>query len=260
MLTVGGAGGGGGFGFPARTSTAARFHRSFVGAVSQRLTIVPEAPAGDAIPCDQNVSPMVLSTCCESRICPGATVRPTAASQSMPAATAHEPAAVVVSLTDGAPLDALAASVAPMPAAPWTPRTVSNSSEADDPVVEVTVTPASADAAVASQISASPAWSLLRATRVHVSPAPDTVTVWLEPGDPSALTSASRSSPADGVENAGVVTVPDPDCCTDASMRKLPTVRTRVTLTVAALPTRPRASRTRAPSTCEPYGVPDGFQ
>ena len=85
--------------------------------------------------------------------------------------------------------------------------------------MDVTVAALSTAGAGADQISDVPAWVLVRATSVHVSPAPDTVDVWLVPRVPSDATNATSRSFACWVLNAGVVAVdPVPLTVTVVSM------------------------------------------
>src|SRR4029078_1205483 len=76
--------------------------------------------------------------------------------------------------------------------------------------VLVTVTPASAAGAVAVQISAAPRCVAARCTRVHVRPAPETVSdcVLAPVVGPSDAAKASSTSPAAEVQKAGGVRAP----------------------------------------------------
>ena len=82
---------------------------------------------------------------------------------------------------------------------------------------------ASEAGAAAVQISDVPACTLTRFTRLHVKPAPLTVTGW-DPDGPAPATKAIRISPAVVALNAGVVAV------------VLPTVSTKTTLSTASAP------------------------
>src|SRR5512146_2935386 len=84
-------------------STAAMFHRSAVGAESAMLTVVPAEATATDCDCIQNVSPLAASTHSCTSAWPGASVRSTAPSQSLPTPKVHEPAAVEVSCACGAP-------------------------------------------------------------------------------------------------------------------------------------------------------------
>ena len=67
------------------------------------------------------------------------------------------------------------------------------------------------DGAFAVQISEVPNCPFERLTSVHVSPAPDTVSVWrVELVGPLEDANSTSSSSVDVVLNAGVVTVPTP--------------------------------------------------
>src|SRR4051794_32793396 len=186
----------------------ARFQRSLVGAVSLIVTTDPAAPAGAVRRCDQNVSPTEVSTHWLTTDWPDPTVRATELSQSLATANTREPARVVVSDALGAPEAALAAWTAPMPEVAWKATTVSNWWKPALASVDDTVTPVSLAAAVAIHTSDVPNCVLARVTRVHVRPAPDTVTV-CEPAvvGPSAATKAIRVSPAWAVVKAAVVAV-----------------------------------------------------
>ena len=156
MLTVGASVSGGG-GEPASTSTAARFHWSAVGAVSEMGTTDPAAPEGVVRRCTQYVSPVPASTHWCSSDWPAPSVREIARSQSLPTPNTQEPAAVVVTPAVGGPDAALAPVDAPTPAAPVKAMTSSDWSKPPDDCVAVNVAPDSAAGATACQISASPA-------------------------------------------------------------------------------------------------------
>ena len=106
------------------TSTAARFHRSAVGAVAEMVTGVPAAGVGALRAWVQNVSPADVSTHWCTMVCPAGSVRAMAESQSLPTPYTHEPDWVVVRPTVGAPLPPLPLALAPMPEAPWNATTV----------------------------------------------------------------------------------------------------------------------------------------
>ena len=97
------------------TSTAAKFQRSVVGAVSLSVTLVPAAGVAAFCRWTQKVSPAgARYSLTFVWLLP--TVRATARSQSLPAPHTHEPGRVVVSETLGAPVAALAPAVAPVAA------------------------------------------------------------------------------------------------------------------------------------------------
>src|SRR3954465_9762094 len=128
-----------------------------------------------------------------------------------------EVAACATSDTRGAPVAPLAMFEAPTPDAPVKAITVSDwfgarpSTRGTDCVL-VTVTPLSAVAAVAVQISATPRCVAARCTRLHDSPAPETVMNWLLVPlvGPSDATSAISTSPGALGLKAGVVCAPAP--------------------------------------------------
>ena len=93
------------------TSTAARFQRSLVGAVSFRVTAVPGSGVAAFWRCTHSVSP-TEARYSSTFVCPLPTVRAVALSQSLPTPQTQEPARVVVSVTVGAPVAALAPALA----------------------------------------------------------------------------------------------------------------------------------------------------
>src|SRR5215472_7007146 len=183
------------------TSTAARFQRSPVGAVSPSATTDPAGPAGPVVCWVQKVSPVAVSSVWFSSAWFGPIVRGVAVSQSLPAPNTREPAAVVVSDTPGAPLAAPLLAVAPVPLVPCKAMTVRVWSKPPTAGLDVTCADVSTPGAVAFQISASPACELARATSVQVRPAPLTVTDWPPLAGPSDSAKASSSSPAAPVWN-----------------------------------------------------------
>jgi hypothetical protein len=88
------------------------FQRSLAGAVSFRVTLVPAKGTAALWRCTQNVSPTEARNS-STLVCPEPTVRVTARSQSLPTPQTKEPARPVESETEGAPVAALAAAVAP---------------------------------------------------------------------------------------------------------------------------------------------------
>ena len=90
------------------------------------LTAVPEVAVGAARDWTQNVSPAPVSIHWCTSDCPVPGVRATARSQSLPTPYTHEPAAVVVTLSCGAPDAAPPAADAPTPAAPLNATTLSD--------------------------------------------------------------------------------------------------------------------------------------
>jgi hypothetical protein len=106
-------------------STAAKFHRSVVGAVLFIWTAVPEAAIAPLRLWTQNVSPAGARYWC-TKDCVVGSVRAVARSQSFPTAYANEPGFVVVNVTLGAPVEALAVADAPTPEAPTNPTTVND--------------------------------------------------------------------------------------------------------------------------------------
>lgn len=145
----------------------------------------------------------------------GPTVREIGLSQSTPTPKIQEFVLVVVSVTVGAPLLALAIAVAPMAPDPFVPEvstpvmlTTVSEDAADSDNVAVTDTLLSTVGANARQISAVPRCAFARATNCQVSPAPlMPVTVLFVPlAGASADTNASSSSFGAVVENVLVVT------------------------------------------------------
>jgi hypothetical protein len=88
------------------------FQRSAVGAMSLRLTVVPPTGVGEVWRCTQNVSPTEARNS-STLVWFGPTVRAVALSQSLPTPQTQAPARVVVRETDGPPLAAPSAAVAP---------------------------------------------------------------------------------------------------------------------------------------------------
>ena len=107
-----GAGGGGFCAAAGRISTAARFHRSLVGAVSFSVAWTPLSAFVEVCRWTQKVSP-TGARYSSTLVWFEPTVRAAAASQSSPTPHTWEPARVLVSDTDGAPVAALAPAVAP---------------------------------------------------------------------------------------------------------------------------------------------------
>src|SRR5258708_3211759 len=143
--------------------------------------------------------------------CPLTGVRAIALSQSLPTAYTHDPTPVLGTLRSGAPLTALGAAVAPIPAALMNVTTVSESWNPPADGVACTVCEVSVPLARAHQISESPDCVLLRLARVQVRPAPVTVNVCLPaPTGPSEETKATSSSFAADVVRLGLVVVPEP--------------------------------------------------
>src|SRR5262245_9885900 len=173
------------------TSTAARFHRSPVGAVSPSATTEPAGPAGPVVCWVQKVSPTAASTVWFTSAWFGPTVRGVAVSQSLPAPETREPAAVVVSDTPGATLAAPALTVAPVRLLPCRAMTVTLWTKPPTAGVDATCAAATTAGAVAFQSSASPARELARAPSVQVSPSPRTVADWPPLAGPSDSTKAS---------------------------------------------------------------------
>ena len=101
------------------------FHWSVVGAVSSIVTRSPAAALVPTVPCTQQVSPSVESIHWSMSDCPVPGVRAMALSQSCPTAKESEPAAWVVIVTLGAPVDPEADAAVPVPAAPESASTVS---------------------------------------------------------------------------------------------------------------------------------------
>ena len=93
------------------TSTAAKFQRSAVGAVSFSVTAVPGSGVAAFCRCTQKVSP-TEARYSSAFVCPPPTVRAVALSQSLPTPQTQEPARVVVTVTVGAPVAALAPALA----------------------------------------------------------------------------------------------------------------------------------------------------
>src|SRR5271169_1870644 len=93
-LTIEMTGGSPSGGTEGSTSTAARFQRSLVGAVSLSVSVCSAAELGDVRYCDQYVFPAVFSTVSDSSACPEASVLAMPWSQSLPVAKATEPACV----------------------------------------------------------------------------------------------------------------------------------------------------------------------
>src|SRR5262245_59910148 len=145
-------------------------------------TAVPTPRLGAVVRSDQNVSPTAESTHWCTSCWFDASVRAVALSQSLPTACTHDPSAVVVRLTEGAPVPADPPAVAPIPAAPAKLMTVSDWSKPPDAGVDVTWALVSTPVALAVQISDVPSWPLARFARVHVRPAPETVAVWVPLG------------------------------------------------------------------------------
>jgi hypothetical protein len=138
-----------------------------------------------------------------------------ALSQSLPTPKTKEPPRVVTSLAVGAPGLAFPEAIAPMAPEPFVPEvstpvkliTVIEETTFCDSVA-VTVTALNGEAERARQISAVPDWTFVLSTRTQVSPAPVTlVTVVLDKETLSAEINASRSSLAEVVEKADVLTV-----------------------------------------------------
>src|SRR4051812_30606305 len=119
-----------------------------------------------------------------------------------------EPAAVVVTLTDGAPVRALATAEAPMPLAPLNATTVSDWLYGVFACVDVTAAFESAAGAVAVHISVVPPCVLTRLTSDHANPPPDSVSVCAALPGPSDVAKATSTSPGRRVLNAAVVWVP----------------------------------------------------
>ena len=79
------------------------------------VTRLPAAPVAALEYCDQNVSPVAVSTYWWSIVWLGPSVRAAALSQSLPAAYTSDASPVVLSETLGAPLAAPPVADAPMP-------------------------------------------------------------------------------------------------------------------------------------------------
>src|SRR5262249_3655622 len=98
-------------------STTAKFHWSAIGAVTPSVTTVPALSIPAAVVCTQNVSPTALSTHWCTIVWPAPSVRASALSQSFPTPNTSDPAFVVVSVAEAAPVDALCFADAPTPLA-----------------------------------------------------------------------------------------------------------------------------------------------
>ncbi len=188
-----------------RTSIAARFQRSFVGAVSLSVTGVPLSGVVEVWRCTHKVSPTEARNS-STLVWPGPTVRSAARSQSLPTPQTQEPPRVVVRVAVGAPVAALPPAAAPSTAwsAPTKATTVIEPTKEPLARVAVTVTLVRVEAAFACQISAVPAWVLARRRRRQVSPPPVTPEkLWLTVVGPSEVMNASSTSFGFVVDSAG---------------------------------------------------------
>src|SRR5579864_2257713 len=141
------------------------------------MSTVPAAVLGAAVDCTQKVLPVEVSRCWCTRTWPLTGVRAIALSQSLPTAYTHDPTPALGTLRSGAPLAALDAAVAPIPAALMNATMVSESSNPPADGVAFTVCEVIVPLARAHQISESPDCVLLRLARVQVRPAPVTLNV-----------------------------------------------------------------------------------
>src|SRR5579862_3530781 len=193
----------GGSAFAGSISTAPRSHRSDVGFMSWITTGAPAVAFAVVVSCVQNVLPICESTNCETRDCPGAGVRGTPLSQSLPVAQTQPPVIDGVNDTVGEPPGPLAdrtlemVLLAPLKAAsvmlPSKPRTSRDAN---------TLRWLTADADQASHTSAVPARALDLTARVQVRPPPDRLVTHCDDGaaGPSTAMNATISSFAPEVE------------------------------------------------------------
>ena len=225
------------------------------------LTAVPAAAVDAIWDCIQNVSPAAVSTHWWTSVWPLPGVRGSARSQSLPTPHTHELAAVVVSVTFGAPEVALPVTEAPTPEAPENATTCRLWWKPVCAGAERMTAPVSFPVACAFQISETPGRVPARLTSDHVSPPPETVLVC--PARPSDDTNASSRSSAFAVVIAGAFCAPLPSTLTLLSTTSVPSpgggggggvtdALSTVTATTEDVFVRPCASVVRAASQCEP--------
>lgn len=111
---------------------------------------------------------------CDTTDCPDTGTRRTALSQSVPAATTNDCAAVVRNATLAAPEDPLAAATAPTRDAPEYPTTVIPPDQAPNDRVAATEQPVNDTAAGADHTSTGPLCTLRDTLRRQLSPQPAT--------------------------------------------------------------------------------------
>src|SRR6185436_13540769 len=144
------------------------------------VTLVPAAGVNAVVRWTQYVSPTGARYWC-TIVWPAPSVRATALSKSLPTPNTQELSRVVTSVAVGAPLERLAAAVAPIAPAPLTPEvstfaklTTVSIDETGCESEAVTIAFVSRAGANARQISLVPRCTFVRPTSVQLRPAPVT--------------------------------------------------------------------------------------